>query len=93
MAILEEFSENFELLLYLSYKKHQEYPLVVAGRRKRSGGGICCRNGDALKQLRYTERQLRVLNNDILRFFGVDKYCLPMVVIPKKKRGRPRKNR
>ena len=75
MAILDDFIENFELLLYTAYEPDRDYPVMVC-KGKNTGGGICCRNFDALHKLREIEKQLDKLNNDILKFFEVPDYEL-----------------
>jgi len=87
MPIVDEFFENYEILLHESYKRHQQYPITVTKKLKRSSSGIYCRNGQALRKLREIEKELTLLNNEILRFWGVDKAILQ----PKRGRGRPRK--
>jgi len=73
MPILDEFNENYFLLLEIAYSpERREFPVIVARKKKTSGGGIHCRNGDALRTLRNVERRLRRINSDILRFFEVD---------------------
>lgn len=91
MAIFDSFKENFELLLYLAYKRNFDYPIVIRSTGNRSTGGVYCRNGDALDKLRQIEKELRRLNRSIEEFFGVDPYCLPTNG-EKRRRGRPRKS-
>lgn len=92
MAVFDEFSENYEILIFEVYKKHQQYPITVKSKLKRSSGGIYCRNGQALKKLRQVEKELGLLNNEILKFFGIDE-CLLRVDVGRRKRGRPKNRR
>lgn len=57
-------------------------------RKKKTAGGIYFRNGDALHKLREVERELGFLNNEILRFFGVDESILKVSVGRRSKKRR-----
>ncbi len=92
MSTFDNFKSNYELLLYVAYRKHQGYPLVAIKNRKRSSSGIHCKDAAALKKLRGIEKQLGLLNNDILRFFGVDEAILGSNG-ERRKRGRHKKRR
>ena len=72
MSILDEFTENYFLLLEIAYSPDREWPPYVSSKGKNTGGGICCRNGDALSELHRIEQGLAHLDRQILRFFQVD---------------------
>ena len=87
MPTLDDFLENYRELLLLSYEPERDWPVIIRGKHKKSGGSIYPRNGEAHRELGNIDKQLRGLNRQILAFFGVDKHCLPKVVVPRK-RGR-----